>query len=179
MLSWHPWWRSLDHVYKSLFLAVYSVPLIGMSVFMPVGFLSGSAGERSAFSVGDTGDVGSIRELRSSPGEGNGNPFQYSCLSNPLDRGAWWATSQKVTKSQHDWATKHALYAQNYTFWFSYLCNMFWNQRPPALLFFLRLFCLFGVLWDSVLTVGWAFYIWKKFYWDFNRNCVESLNCFG
>ena len=63
MLSWHPWWRSLDHVYKSLFLAVYSVPLIGMSVFMPVGFLSGSAGNESAFNAGDIGDVGSIHEL--------------------------------------------------------------------------------------------------------------------
>ena len=35
-----------------------------------------------------------------SPGEGNGNPFQYSCLENPIDRGAWWASSHEVTKSQ-------------------------------------------------------------------------------
>ena len=34
-----------------------------------------------------------------SPGEGNGNPFQYSCLENPMDRGAWWATVHGVTKS--------------------------------------------------------------------------------
>ena len=67
-----------------------------MSVFMPVGFLSGSAGEESAFNAGDTGDVGSIRELRRSPGEENGIPLQYSCLRNPLDRGAWWATVQKL-----------------------------------------------------------------------------------
>ena len=34
------------------------------------------------------------------PGEGNGNPLQYSCLENPMDRGAWWATVHGVTKSQ-------------------------------------------------------------------------------
>ena len=34
------------------------------------------------------------------PGEGNGNPFQYSCLENPMDRGAWWATVHGVAKSQ-------------------------------------------------------------------------------
>ena len=161
-MSWHLGWRSLDHVSKSLLLAVYSVPLIDMSIFMPVGFLSGSAGEESAFSAGDTGDVGSIHELRRSPGEGNGIPLQYSCLRNPLDRGAWWATVQKVSSSQSDWVTKHALYAKITLFWLLYLCNMFWNQKPPALLFFLSLFCLFGVLWDSVLTVGWIFSIWKK-----------------
>ena len=150
-----------------------------MSVFMPMGFLGGSASEESAFSAGDTGDAGSIHGLRRAPGEENGNPIQYSCLRNPLDRGAWWATVQKVTKSWYDWATKRTLYAKTILFWFLYLCNMFWNQRPPALLFFLRLFCLFGVLWDSILTVGWIFYIRKKFHWDFNRNCIESLNCFG
>ena len=145
---------------------------------MPAGFLSGSAAEESAFNTGDTGDAGSIHGLRRSPGEGNGNPLQYSCLRNPLDRGAWWAIIQKVTNSQEDWGTKHTFSAKTIFSWLLYLCNMFWNQRPPALLFFLRLFCLFGVLWDSVLTVGWIFYIWKNFHWDFNRNCIESLNCF-
>ena len=166
-------------VYFCLFLAVYSVPLINMSVFMPAGFLSGSAGEESPFGAGDMGDTGSILGLRRSPGEGNGNPLQYSCLRNPLDRWAWWATVQKVTKSQYHWGTKHMLYAKTALFWSLYLWNTFWNQRPPALLFFVRLLCLFGGLWYSVLTVGWIFYIWKKFHWNFNRNCIESLNCFG
>ena len=39
----------------------------------------------------DTGDVGLIPQLRRSPGEGNDNPLQYSCLGNTMDRGAWWA----------------------------------------------------------------------------------------
>ena len=45
-------------------------------------------------------DVGLIPELGRSLGEGNGNPFQYSCLENPMDRGAWRATFHRVTKSQ-------------------------------------------------------------------------------
>jgi len=42
--------------------------------------------------AGDIRDVGSIPGLGRSPGERNGNPLQYSCLENPMDRGAWWAT---------------------------------------------------------------------------------------
>ena len=41
-----------------------------------------------------------------SPGEGNGNPFQYSCLENPMDRGAWWATIHGVARVGHDLVTK-------------------------------------------------------------------------
>jgi len=43
--------------------------------------------------------VGSIPGSGRSPGEGNGNPFQYSYLENPMDRGAWWATVHGVKKS--------------------------------------------------------------------------------
>ena len=48
----------------------------------------------------DARDVGSISGLERSPGGGNGNPLQYSCLENPMGRGAWWATVHGVTKSQ-------------------------------------------------------------------------------
>ena len=51
-------------------------------------------------SAGDTVDVGLIPGLGQSPGVGNGNPLQYSCLENPMDRGAWWATVHGVAKSQ-------------------------------------------------------------------------------
>ena len=50
--------------------------------------------------AGDIRDVGSVPRLGRSPGERNGNPLQYSCLENPMDRGAWWATVHGVTKSQ-------------------------------------------------------------------------------
>ena len=45
-------------------------------------------------------DAGLIPGSGRSPGEGHSNPFQYSCLENPMDRGAWWATVHGVTKSQ-------------------------------------------------------------------------------
>ena len=60
-------------------------------------FPGGSEVKASAYNVGD---LGSIPGLGRSPGEGNGNPLQYSCLENPMDGGAWWATVHRVTKSQ-------------------------------------------------------------------------------
>ena len=50
--------------------------------------------------AGAAGDAGSVPGLGRSPGEGNGNPLQYSCWENPMDRGAWWAAGQGVTKSR-------------------------------------------------------------------------------
>ena len=50
-------------------------------------------------SAGDLRDAGSIPGSGRSPGEGHGNPLQYSCLENPMDRGAWWATGHGVAKS--------------------------------------------------------------------------------
>ena len=48
---------------------------------------------------GDIGDTGSTPGSGRPPGRGHGNPFQYSYLENPMDRGAWWATVHTVTKS--------------------------------------------------------------------------------
>ena len=62
--------------------------------------LDGLSGKESAFNAGDTGDLGSILGLGRSLGGGNGNPLQYSCLKNPMDRGAWRATVHGVAKSQ-------------------------------------------------------------------------------
>ena len=55
-----------------------------------------SVGKESACSAGD---LGSIPQLGRSPGEGNGNPLQYPCLENLMDRGAWWAAVHGVAKS--------------------------------------------------------------------------------
>ena len=49
--------------------------------------------------AGDARDMGSIPELGGSPGEGNGNPFQYSCLRNPIDRETWQAMGYGVAES--------------------------------------------------------------------------------
>ena len=62
-----------------------------------MGFPGGSDSKESTCSEGD---LGSIPGLGRSPGGEHGNPLQYSCLENPMDRGAWQATVHEVTKSQ-------------------------------------------------------------------------------
>ena len=55
--------------------------------------------------TGGIRDLGSVPGLGRSPGEGNGNPLQYSCLENPMDRGAWRATVHGITKESETTAT--------------------------------------------------------------------------
>ena len=57
-----------------------------------------SAGSDGKESTCNAGDLGSIPGLERSPGEENGNPLQYSCLGNPVDKGAWQATVDEVAK---------------------------------------------------------------------------------
>ena len=64
-----------------------------------MGFHDGSDGKESDFNAGD---LGSIPELGRSPGERNGNPLQYSCLKNPIDRGTWRATVHGITRVGHN-----------------------------------------------------------------------------
>ena len=63
-------------------------------------FPDGSADKESSCNAGDTGDVGLIPGWGRSSGEGNGNPLQYSCLENSMDRRAWQATVYRVTNDQ-------------------------------------------------------------------------------
>ena len=62
-------------------------------------FPDGSVVEGSICNARDTGDMGSITKVGTSPGEGINNPLQYSCLQNPMDRGAWQAAVQRVAES--------------------------------------------------------------------------------
>ena len=62
-------------------------------------FSGGASGKRLAANAGDTRDLGLIPGLGRSPGEGNGNPLQYSCLENPTDKGTRRATVHGVTKN--------------------------------------------------------------------------------
>ena len=68
-----------------------------LSYDVHLGFPGGSGGKESTCNAGDPGSIfGSGR----TPGEGNGYPFQYSCLENSVDRRAWRATVHRITKSQ-------------------------------------------------------------------------------
>ena len=106
------WWATVHGVVESDTTKQITLELLSFILFivfpkvfntMWCGFYTmicfhcGSDGKASACNVGDPGSIpGSGR----SPGEGNGNPLQYSCLENSMDRGAWWPTVHGVTKSQ-------------------------------------------------------------------------------
>ena len=79
---------------------VKNLPANAGDVRVPVqslGFPGGSVGKASACNAGD---LGSIPGSGRSPGEGNGNPLQYSCLENSMDGGAWWATVHGAANSR-------------------------------------------------------------------------------
>ena len=83
------------HRYEHRKKGIRVLKFICTSVSMLLGFPGGSVVQNSPANAGDKGLIpGSGR----SPGEGNGNPLQYSCLGNPMDRGAWRATVHGVTK---------------------------------------------------------------------------------
>ena len=78
------------------FLLLY----ICLYFYLDIGISRLTLGFSMAQQVKRTGNAGSIPGLGRSPGDGNGNPLQYSCLENSKDRGAWWATVLGVTKNQ-------------------------------------------------------------------------------
>ena len=67
--------------------------------------------KNSPANAGDARDTGLILESGRSPGGGNGNPLQYSCLENSMDRGTWWATFHGIAKSQTQ-LSSHTVYEQ-------------------------------------------------------------------
>ena len=67
-----------------------------------MGLPDGSMVENQSANAGDSGDIGLISALEKSPGEGNGNPLQYSCLENPMDRGAWGLQSMRSQRVRHN-----------------------------------------------------------------------------
>ena len=81
------------HVCISVYVHVHILTCI---IYMH-GFHGGSDGKESGYKAGD---LGSIPGPGRSPGDGNGYPLLYSCLENPRDRGAWWATASGVADSR-------------------------------------------------------------------------------
>ena len=73
--------------------------MIKNKYFLLGGFPGGIVVKNPPANSGDTRDMGLIPGLGRSLGEGNGNPLQYSCLENPVDRGVWWALVHRVAKS--------------------------------------------------------------------------------
>ena len=90
---------------KSLLMLCFHCRLNGrviliVSIFsLYLGFPGGSVVKKFVCTMGDARNAGLIPALGRSLGGGNGNPLQYSCQENSMDRGAWWATVHGVTKS--------------------------------------------------------------------------------
>ena len=98
--------------------------------------------------AGDIRDTGSIPGLGRSPRGGHDNPLQHSCLENPMDRGAWWATVHGVTKSQKQlkWLSSHAekkyLMKQSYYwFYFNFLFDKCSEYSLISVLYLLNVYC--------------------------------------
>ena len=121
--------------------------------FASLGFLHSSNSKESACNAGDLDlSPGSGR----CPGEGNDNPFQYSCLKNPMERGAWQATDHEITRVGHDLVTKpppeqkltqlcnyspikkKKVSLHNNVISWSYKKNLFHSYKKESSLFFLR-----------------------------------------
>ena len=89
-------------------MGFFLVPGIDLNKAVQVlDFPCSSDSKESAF---NSGDPGLIPGLERSPGEGNGNTVQYSCLENPMDRGAWQAIVHGVTKSRKQLSDEHYHY---------------------------------------------------------------------
>ena len=100
-----------------------------------LGFPRSSVGKESACSAGDPG---LIPGLGRSPGEGNGNPLQHSCLENPIDRGARSTTIHGVARVGHDLATKsasspfHLAYVFRFSVCFCYFSSNFYQMQQKS-----------------------------------------------
>ena len=82
--------------------ARYLLTLLGFPVYVDYqGFPGGTRGEEAPASAGDVRDLGSIPGWGRSPGGGHGHPLQYSCLVNPVHRGAWQATGRGSQRVRH------------------------------------------------------------------------------
>ena len=112
----HDWatelnWTGLEVYNYSSGRVVLFLKALGEDLSLPLprfwGFPGGSVMKESACNAGDSRDAGSILGLRRSPGEGNGNRLQYSCLENSMGRGAWRAAVPGVSRSRTDWALMH------------------------------------------------------------------------
>ena len=101
-------------------------------LYVPSSALEGFPGGSVVKSMpADAGEAGSISRSRRSPGEGNGNPLQYSYLENPVDRGAWWATIHGVAKSW-TWLSDFCVcvVVVSFCYLLVFISLVMWSRKP-------------------------------------------------
>ena len=132
------------------------------SILFGGGFPAGAMVKNVPTNAGDPGDGSLTPGSRRSHGEGNGNPLQYSCLENSMDRGTWQATVPGLKRELDMTCTRghtHTL------FWCLRLCSIAWHQRGWFLQlcsFFSRLVCLLGVFCVSIENLKlFVLVLWK------------------
>ena len=103
--------------------------------------------------AGNLSDSGSVPGSGRSPGEGNGNPLQYSGLGNPMDRGAWQATIHGIAKSQ----TRLSIWAYHWTVYGDYRLGLGRSRGGGFLLMFFHTFAVFCYQTDNTLLLKWFF----------------------
>ena len=162
--------RSLKSV---LFFCVFSSSVYSCYLFLICDFASGSDSKESAYNVED---LGLIPGLGRSPGGGNGNPFQYSCLENPMDRGTWQAAVHGIAKSfGHDWATYwkvstayfivSSASVRSILFLSSIVPTFAWND-PLVSLIFLKISLVFPICVSLCWLLRKAFLSLLAFLWN-------------
>ena len=101
----------------------------------------------------NVGDTGLIPRSGRSPGEGSGSPLQYSCLGNPMDRGAWWATVHGVAKwVGRGLVTKNNI-SRSCSFFFFLACQICWHIIVHSILLWSLYFC--GISWDFSFFISY------------------------
>ena len=141
-------------MHSCILVSPYVCQLVLSLTLPPWGFPGGSEGKASAC---NTGDPGSIPGSGRSPGEGNGNPLQYSCLGNPMDGGTWWATVHGVTESQ--------MQLSDITFTLPAVClllSTFSSADPTPLVNVFHLDWPFPSPWSSLVLYSAARFILLK-----------------
>ena len=112
IVLWWLLWVQFPELYSRFSLVIYRIHSVSSAWDFPSGWVV----KNPPASAGDARDAGFISGLGRSPGEGNGNPLQYSCLENSMDRGTWWATVHGIAEMN---MTYHActMYAYKCVLW--------------------------------------------------------------
>ena len=156
--------------------------------FLRWGFPSGSGGKVSTCQAGD---LGSIPGLGISPGEGNGNPLQFSCMDNSMDRGAWIAIIYGVSKSQ-TWLKQLSMHAHPFFDWVTWFFFFFTlncmrhlyileiSQSPVShiickyFLPFHKLSFHFIISFTKSFKFNWVPFVYFCFYFCYSRRQFEK-----